>query len=65
MDTTTNYGLKKPAQTDNYNVDDFNENADLIDTQMKANADAAAAASTAATAAQSAIDNMWEVVSTW
>ena len=31
MDTTTNLGLKKPAETDFYNVNDFNENADKID----------------------------------
>ena len=40
MTTTTNYGLKKPDQLENYNVDDFNDNADAIDTQMKKNADA-------------------------
>lgn len=34
--TTTNYGFKKPAQTDNYNVDDFNFNADIADAQIKA-----------------------------
>lgn len=31
---TENLGLKKPAQEDFYNVDDFNENADIIDTQI-------------------------------
>ena len=41
---TTNYNLKKPAQDDFYNVDDFNNNADIIDTQLKANADKAGAA---------------------
>ncbi|MCI1958823.1 MAG: hypothetical protein LKJ25_04270 [Clostridia bacterium] len=41
---TTNYNLTKPAQDDFYNVDDFNNNADIIDTQMKANADKADAA---------------------
>lgn len=40
MTTTTNYGLKKPDQLDNYNVDDLNDNADAIDAQMKKNADA-------------------------
>ena len=38
---TTNYKLTKPATTDKYNVTIFNANADIIDTQMKANADAA------------------------
>ena len=32
---TQNYNLKKPASTDNYNVDDFNNNADLIDAELK------------------------------
>ena len=30
-DYTQNYNLKKPAQTDFYNIDDFNDNADIID----------------------------------
>lgn len=38
-DTTTNLGLTKPAQTDFYNVDVFNTNADLIDAAVKQNAD--------------------------
>ncbi len=33
---TENYGLNKPEQDDFYNVDDFNENADIIDEQLKA-----------------------------
>ena len=32
---TQNYNLKKPASTDNYSVDDFNNNADLIDAELK------------------------------
>lgn len=31
MQTTTNLGLKKPATTDKYNVQDFNDNADILD----------------------------------
>ena len=31
METTTNLGLKKPAETEFYDVNDFNENADKID----------------------------------
>lgn len=38
-ETTPNYGLVKPKQTDFYNVNDFNENMDKIDEQIKANAD--------------------------
>ena len=32
---TENYNLKKPAQEDFYNVDDFNNNTDIIDSQLK------------------------------
>ena len=32
---TTNYNLVKPDQTDFYDVDDFNGNADIIDAQLK------------------------------
>ncbi|GEP65801.1 hypothetical protein CBE01nite_35690 [Clostridium beijerinckii] len=35
MLTTTNYGLKKPEGTDVVNIDDFNGNADIIDTKLK------------------------------
>lgn len=38
-DTTPNYGLVKPKQTDFYNVNDFNENMTKIDGQIKVNAD--------------------------
>ncbi|EKQ51386.1 MULTISPECIES: pyocin knob domain-containing protein [unclassified Clostridium] len=35
MLTTPNYGLKKPEGTDVVNIDDFNGNADIIDTKLK------------------------------
>ena len=41
---TNNYKLIKPAQEDFYNVDDFNNNADIIDSQLKAVSDKAEAA---------------------
>ena len=41
---TNNYKLIKPAQEDFYNVDDFNNNADIIDSQLKAISDKASAA---------------------
>ena len=41
---TTNYDLIKPASTDFVKISDINSNMDIIDTQMKANQDAAAAA---------------------
>ncbi|MCI1959640.1 MAG: tail fiber protein [Clostridia bacterium] len=51
MDYTSNFNLKKPEQTDFYNVSDFNDNADIIDTKLKANADAASGAESKAKAA--------------
>ena len=38
-ETTTNYGLKKPAGNDYYNIEDFNYNADAIDTALEAKMD--------------------------
>lgn len=35
MTTTTNYGIKKPGASDYYNVEDFNGNADIVDTELK------------------------------
>ena len=35
MDKTPNYKLNKPAQTDFYDVDDFNENMDIVDAKLK------------------------------
>lgn len=36
---TTNYQLKKPSGDDPYNINVFNENWDVIDAKLKANAD--------------------------
>ncbi len=33
--STSNYNLKKPGQDDFYNIDDFNQNADIIDAELK------------------------------
>ena len=35
MEYTTNYGLKKPANADSYDVQNFNDNADIIDEELK------------------------------
>ena len=35
MDLTTNYSLKKPSGADVVNIDDFNYNADLLDSKIK------------------------------
>lgn len=42
MQTTTNFGLKKPDGTDAVNIQDFNDNADVIDQKLKEAIDAAA-----------------------
>lgn len=41
---TTNYNLSKPEDSDVAKQDDFNGNADIVDTQLKTNADKASAA---------------------
>ena len=41
MKTTTNYGFKKPESNDPYNINDFNESLDIIDTELKAASDKA------------------------
>lgn len=48
---TANYGLTKPAGTENYSVPIVNANNDIIDTQLKNRQNEAAAASAAAAAA--------------
>lgn len=35
MEYTQNYNLNKPEQDDFYNVEDFNENADIVDEELK------------------------------
>ena len=35
MKLTTNYGLKKPEGSDVVNIDDFNYNADILDSKIK------------------------------
>ncbi|WP_407310903.1 glycine-rich domain-containing protein [Desulfosporosinus sp. SB140] len=42
MQTTTNFGLKKPDPTDAYDIGNENDNMDIIDAQIKANSDAVA-----------------------
>lgn len=41
MQTTTYYGFKKPESNDPYNIEDFNESFELIDTALKAASDKA------------------------
>jgi hypothetical protein len=51
LQTTTNYGLKKPDGTDNFDIGNENYNMDAIDALIKSNADAAAAAQSTANVA--------------
>jgi hypothetical protein len=55
MKTTANYGLKKPEGTDVVNIDDFNTNADTIDTQLKKINDNAGALSSLNTTAKNTL----------
>lgn len=41
MQTTKNYGFKKPEPNDPYNIEDFNESFDVIDAALKAASDKA------------------------
>lgn len=41
MQKTTNYGFNKPDKTEKYNVETFNENFEIIDTELKAAVDKA------------------------
>lgn len=34
MKKTTNYNLNKPEQSDYYNIEDFNSNADIVDDEI-------------------------------
>lgn len=43
MKYTDNYSLKKPDKEDFYNINDFNDNADIIDLEIKAANDKIAA----------------------
>lgn len=44
MKTTANYGFKKPEQNDFYNADDFAENMDKVDQELKKVEESAASA---------------------
>jgi hypothetical protein len=55
MKTTANYGLKKPEGTDVVDAQNFNDNADVIDTQLKKLNDNAGALSTLKTTAKNTL----------
>ena len=57
MELTKNLQLKKPAENDFYNVADFNENADILDTAIKGVQDGVSANATAVATAQSTANN--------
>ena len=50
MEKTSNYGLNKPGQNDNYNIEDLNENMDILDEKLSTD---------------SIIDALFETVHTW
>jgi len=50
MQTTSNYGLKKPENTDPVNIQDFNDNADVIDAALKKKLESESSASDMTTA---------------
>lgn len=56
MDTTTNLNLKKPTSEDFYNVQDFNDNMDILDTELKAAQDKAEQAFQSASNGKDAIE---------
>ncbi|GEO28029.1 hypothetical protein AAC03nite_38140 [Alicyclobacillus acidoterrestris] len=60
MQQTTHYNLNKPDPNDTYNKANDNANMDIIDAQMYENAQAAAAAQTAANNAQSTANQALE-----
>lgn len=55
--TTTNYNLVKPEYSDDADIADINGNMDIIDSQMKTNADAIATNATAIATKQNSTDN--------
>lgn len=55
MNTTVNYGLKKPAETDFVDESYQNDNMDVIDGRMKSNAETATAAQQKADQLQSGV----------
>jgi hypothetical protein len=55
MKTTANYGLKKPEGTDVVDIQNFNDNADTIDTQLKKLNDNAGALSSLNTTAKNTL----------
>lgn len=55
MQTTANYGLKKPDGTDVVDIANFNDNADIVDTQLKKINDNAGALSSLSTSAKSTL----------
>lgn len=64
MDKTTNLGLNKPSQNDNYNVDDFNDNMDILDSKATAVDTKLSEVDTELTA-DSLMDKLFVTVHTW
>ena len=58
MNYSTNYNMNKPQPADQYNIDHWNQNTDIIDTAMKANADAIVTENERAVNAETALQNL-------
>ncbi len=56
MQNTTNYGLNKPESNDFYDVENFNDNADIIDAKLKNHSDAITALENDVETAQNTAD---------
>lgn len=63
MKLTTNYGLKKPDASDIVNIDDFNYNADAIDSVIKTVEEVVSANKTSIQSANNNISTLQSAVS--
>lgn len=58
MQYSTNYNMNKPELAEQYRLSHWNENTDIIDTELKRNADAISAETNRATNAETALQNI-------
>jgi len=58
MQYSTNYNMNKPELNEQYRLSHWNENTDIIDTELKRNADNISTETTRATSAETALQNL-------
>jgi len=58
MKYSTNYNMNKPELNEQYRLSHWNENTDIIDTELKRNADNISTETTRATSAETALQNL-------